>query len=132
MNVVRLLALSLILASSLCARAEVDAKRLGEETGRFVETRKEKKEGKATANQTAGTFLGIEEGDYAHWKMKTADGEEVSYFILKPDAAVEKVLENPAKFKGRKCRVSWKESVENIPEAGGKTKIQQILSVEWL
>ena len=92
----------------------------------------ESKVKKVAGKSTTGTFLGIEEGDYAHWKMKTADGEEVSYFILKPDASIEKVLANPSKFKGRKCRVLWKESVENLPEAGGKTKIQQIVSVEWL
>jgi hypothetical protein len=38
---------------------------------------------------TSGVFTGIEEGDYSHWKMKTDKGEEVTYFILKPDAAIE-------------------------------------------
>jgi hypothetical protein len=28
--------------------------------------------------------------------------------------------------------VTWKKSTENIPEAGGKMEIEQILSVEWL
>ena len=87
---------------------------------------------KAAAKLTDGVFLGIEEEDYAHWNMRTVDGEEVSYFILKPDASVEKVLENPKAFTGKKCRVTWKKSTENIPEAGGKTEIEQVLSVEWL
>jgi len=84
------------------------------------------------AKTTEGTFLGIEEGDYFHWQMRTAGGGEVSYFILKADASVDKVLEKPDAFKGKKCRVTWKESTETIPEAGGKMKVQQILSVEWL
>jgi len=87
---------------------------------------------KAAAKQTDGVFLGIEEGDYAHWNMRTVDGTEVSYFILKPDTSVDKVLENPKVFTGKKCRVTWKKSTENIPEAGGKMEIEQILSVEWL
>lgn len=87
---------------------------------------------KAAAKLTDGTFLGVEEGDYFHWKMRTVDGDEVSYFILKPDASVDKVIENPEAYTGKKCRVTWKKSTENIPEAGGKMEIEQILSVEWL
>lgn len=87
---------------------------------------------KAAAKLTDGVFLGIEEGDYAHWNMRTVDGDEVSYFILNPDTPVDKVLENPKAFIGKKCRVSWKKSTENIPEAGGKMEIEQVLSVEWL
>lgn len=86
----------------------------------------------AAAKVTEGTFTGIEEGDYFHWNMKTKSGEEVSYFMLRPDDSVEKVSENPEKFVGKKCRVTWKKSTENIPEAGGKMEIEQILSVEWL
>jgi hypothetical protein len=86
----------------------------------------------AAAKLTDGTFLGVEEGDYFHWKMRTADGVEVSYFILKPDTSVDKTLENPTAYVGKKCRVTWKKSTENIPEAGGKMEIEQILSVQWL
>ncbi len=79
-----------------------------------------------------GTFTGIEEGDYFHWNMKTKSGEDASFFIMRPDDSVEKVTENPDKYVGKKCRVTWKKSTENIPEAGGKMEIEQILSVEWL
>lgn len=81
---------------------------------------------------TTGTFLGIEEGDYAHWQMKTEAGKEVSYFILRPEASVEKVLENPKAYQGKKCRGHWKSSTEKIPEAGGEIKVEQILRVEWI
>lgn len=84
------------------------------------------------AQTTQGVFLGIEEGDYAHWRLRTKDGKEQSFFILKPDASVEKVLEKPESFTGRQCKVTWRESVANLPEAGGKTKVEQILAVEWL
>lgn len=77
-----------------------------------------------------GTFTGIEEGDYMHWKMRTKAGE-VTWFILKPDDSVEKVLKKPKAFIGRKCRITYKKSTETIPEAGGKMEVEQIISVEW-
>lgn len=86
----------------------------------------------AKAQVATGKFLRIDEGDYFHWVMQTSGGEELSLFILKPDASVEKVVEDPAKYVGRACRVTWKKSTETIPEAGGKMEIEQILSVEWV
>lgn len=93
-----------------------------------------KSSGKAQAagKVVEGTFTGIEQGDYFHWNMTTKSGEEASYFIMRPDDSVEKVTENPEKYIGKKCRVTWKKSTEKIPEAGGKMEIEQILSVEWL
>jgi hypothetical protein len=80
---------------------------------------------------TEGVFLGIEEGDYFHWKIRTADGER-SFFVLHPDATVEKVVQKPKEFIGRRCRVTWKKSKETVPESGGTMEVEQILSVEWL
>jgi hypothetical protein len=93
---------------------------------------KEKAEGKAAAEVMEGTFLGLEEGDYTHWLMRKADGQEVSLFVLRPQASVEKVLEAPAGFVGKRCRVTWKKSIETIPEAGGKMEVEQVLAVEWV
>jgi len=64
--------------------------------------------------------------------MKSEKGEELSYFILKGDATVDKVLGKPKAYVGRKCRVKLKISMENIPEAGGKMEVTQVLGVEWL
>lgn len=44
---------------------------------------------------------------------------------------MDKVIEAPESHVGKKCRITWKTSKENIPEAGGKIDIEQILSVEW-
>jgi hypothetical protein len=88
---------------------------------------------KAPALQTTlGVFLGIEQGDYAHWKLRKKNGKETTFFILRPDASVEKVLEKPEARVGQNCRVQWKKTTENIPEAGGKQVVRQIVSVEWL
>ena len=88
---------------------------------------------KAEKNQfTQGTFLGVEQGDYAHWKMRTRDGAELSYFILRPDSSVEKVLQKPTAYVGRECRVHWKTTTENLPEAGGRMPVDHVVRVEWL
>jgi len=99
----------------------------------FVAALKSKGTGKTAkdAQSVDGVFLGIEQGDYAHWNMRTADGREMSLFILRPGTSVSKVLDNPDAFAGRKCRVTWNISTENIPEAGGNLQVEQILDVEW-
>lgn len=111
-----------------------EGERLTSNAEAFLKALKNKGEGngKAKAAQVAeGVFTGIEQGDYFHWNMSTSSGEDLSFFILKADASVEKVLENPEAFAGKKCRAIWKKSMETIPEAGGKTEVSQILSVEW-
>ncbi len=109
--------------------------RLVSNTKNFVAALKKGKPAgkKAAAAQTIeGTFVGVEQGDYAHWNMRVKGGDEASFFILSPDASVEKVLEKPEAYAGKKCRITVKKSVENIPEAGGKTEVEQVLSVEWI
>ena len=79
----------------------------------------------------SGKFTGIEQGDYAHWNMVDSEGNDRSFFILRPDRSVEAVLDNPEKFTGKSCTIQWKSSKEEIPEAGGKIDVEQILSVAW-
>lgn len=86
----------------------------------------------AVAKVAVGTFTGIEEGDYFHWNMTSESGEQLSFFLLKTDAAIDKVVENPKAYIGRKCRVTWKKSKQNIPEAGGAMEIDSVVSVEWI
>ena len=86
-------------------------------------------ESRTRKGTTNGTFAGIEQGDYAHFLVKTAKGQE-SYFVLRPDKSVQSYLDNPNKLKGRKVRVSWEERNEAIPEAGGKQKIKVVTKVE--
>ena len=83
----------------------------------------------ATKGRTKGTFAGIEQGDYAHFLVKTPKGRE-SFFILRPDKSVQSYLDNPDKLKGRKVRVRWEERDENIPESGGKQRIKVVTRVD--
>ena len=84
----------------------------------------------AKKGQSDGTFAGIEQGDYAHFRLKSAKGKEESFFILRPDKSVDSYLKNEAKLKGRKVRVHWEERDEQIPEAGGKQRIKIATRVE--
>jgi len=83
------------------------------------------------AEMLEGTFTGIEQGDYAHWKMREKDGTERSFFILQTDEAIDRVLADPQEYEGRSCRVRWERRKEEIPEAGGPMEIDVLLSVEW-
>ena len=76
--------------------------------------------GSPKTGSTEGTFVGIEQGDYAHFLIKDKKGQDDSFIILRPDSSVQPFLDNPTKLKGRKVRVHWKEQM--IPEAGGRMK----------
>jgi hypothetical protein len=82
--------------------------------------------------RTEGTFVGIEHGDYAHLLVKTAAGKQESYFVLQVDKSVQPYVDKPGKMRGRKIRVLWREKMENLPEAGGPTKVQVVERIEPL
>lgn len=106
------------------------AERLASEVPRYIEALGA---GKPEENaQTAeGAFTGIEQGDYAHFKLRESNGEERSFFILQTDAAIDRILADPQEYEGRNCRVRWERRSENIPEAGGSMEIDVLLGVEW-
>ena len=79
---------------------------------------------------SVGTFAGIQQGDYSHLLLKTADGKEESFFVLKVGTSVRPYIANPRKLKGRKIRVHWREQMENIPEAGGPMLIKSVERIE--
>ncbi len=81
---------------------------------------------------TEGTFAGIEQGDYAHLLVKAKGGEQKSYFVLQVDKSVQPFVDNAKKMRGRKIRVYWREKMENLPEAGGPTKVQVVERIESL
>ena len=104
--------------------------RLASEVPRYAGALAGENNGGATQS-AQGTFTGIEEGDYAHFKLRGSNGEERSFFILQTDAAIERVLADPQEYEGRTCRVRWERRSENIPEAGGPMEIDVLLGVEW-
>lgn len=73
-----------------------------------------------------GTFQGIEQGDYAYFKVKNAK-EEKSLMVLNTDKTYEKIAANPKKFIGKKVKVYWVAAKQNIPEAGGMISIEKYI-----
>jgi len=106
------------------------AERLASEVPRYVEALAGGQED-GGKQSTEGTFIGVEQGDYAHFKLRESDGTERSFFILQTDAAIDRVLADPQEYEGRACRVRWERRAENIPEAGGPMEIDVLLGIEW-
>ena len=83
--------------------------------------------GAAKTGSTEGSFVGIEQGDYAHFLLKDKKGQSDSFIILSPDKSVEAYLNRPSKMKGRRVRVFWEE--KKIPEAGN-VPLKTVVKVE--
>ena len=82
-------------------------------------------------NVFEGVFEGIEEGDYAHWRVRDRKGREKSFFVLETTPAITKALDAPDRFHGRACKAIWVTRTENLPEAGGPMEIDVLLDVSW-
>lgn len=81
---------------------------------------------------TDGIFVGIEQGDYAHFQIKNNTGKEESYFLLHPDKSSEAYLDHPEKFKDRNVRRYCQEEMQKVAEAGETMRIGVVLRVEAL
>lgn len=79
--------------------------------------------------ETTGTFDGFEYGDYVHLLL-TVDGETRSFFVLRTDAALERLLDRPEAALGKPLRVIWQTSREHLPEAGGPVEVDIVLTVQ--
>lgn len=77
-----------------------------------------------------GTFLRLDQGDYAHFVIKDNAGKEQDFFVIKGDSTIDAIVAAPAKYKGRKVSVKWQVVMTDIPEAGGQTKIRKLVSIK--
>lgn len=84
--------------------------------------------GSANAEELTGVFTGLEEGDYTYLKLKVG-GEERSFMILDTDDSIEALIADPGAYEGKKISITWQTTEQDIPEAGGKTEVDQLLSV---
>lgn len=84
---------------------------------------------KAPPNSITGRFDGVEEGDYTHLLLNSG-GQVRSFFVLRTDETIERLLKHRNRYIGKTIRVYWKTSVEDIPEAGGKTRVDSVVSVQ--
>jgi hypothetical protein len=73
-------------------------------------------------------FLGIEIGDYYHINVEDADGNQHSFF-LSGDESFDPFIKDPEGHKGQWVDLRWHTLEKDIPEAGGKMKIDEAISI---
>lgn len=78
-----------------------------------------------------GIVKNVEVGDYYHILIQDSKGKEHSLF-LGNHKSFDPIVAKPAAYKGKKVRVHWRTVEKNIPEAGGKMKIEEATSIEVL
>jgi hypothetical protein len=76
-----------------------------------------------------GVIKDVEVGDYYHIVLKDNKGKERSFFVGN-HKSFAKLVDQPASYKGKKVRLHWHSVEKNIPEAGGKMKIDEATSME--
>lgn len=82
---------------------------------------------------TIGTFLTMEEGDYYYIHIKDENKKETSFTLWKSyEGAADLNVDNWEASKGKKIKVDWEETMEDIPEAGEKILVKKVLAVEIL
>ena len=129
-------------ATFACKKAEKDTSKENSKekstTEKPAETSKENssetpKTEKSSQNEQVfeGTFEGIEQGDYAYFKVKNGK-EEKSFMIFNTDKTYETISANPEKYIGKKVKVYWVATKEEVPEAGGKIDVEKYIKAEIL
>ncbi|MDX2301371.1 MAG: hypothetical protein NW226_01170 [Microscillaceae bacterium] len=81
---------------------------------------------------TIGTFVGIDQGDYFYFRVKPDQGEELSLMVLQGDETYRKIEAAPDTYIGKKIKVYWMATKENLPEAGGEVDVNKYLKAEIL
>ena len=85
------------------------------------------------AGTTIGTFLSLEEGDYYYIHIKDENKKETTFTLWRAyEGAADLNVDNWKSVKGKKIKVKWEETMEDIPEAGEKILIKKVLAVEIL
>lgn len=85
----------------------------------------------AQSNVLTGKFVDLQMGDYAHVEILDAAGESRNFW-LGSDPSLNKVVEHPEWYRGKKVKVTWHKVTRNIPEAGGNMEIEEITRLEVL
>ncbi len=82
-------------------------------------------------SKLTGVIQKVEVGDYYHLIIKDAKGKEHNLFVG-DHKSFDPLVAKPTAYKGKKVRVQWHSVEKDIPEAGGKMKIDEATSIEFL
>ncbi|MFK7773534.1 MAG: hypothetical protein AB8F94_15395 [Saprospiraceae bacterium] len=94
---------------------------------------KETKKPTSDLQETIGTFLLIEDGDYYQLHMKDENKKEVSFHFWQAYEGADQLnVGNWKSLKGEKIKVTWQNSKEKDPDSGKELTIKKILAIEIL
>lgn len=77
-----------------------------------------------------GTFMGLQQGDLFYFNIKDNSGKTWSLIVMKTDATYEKISANPAQYKGKKMKVTYKKTTKHIENNGGNMTFDEYLKAE--
>ena len=78
-----------------------------------------------------GTFVRFQMADYGHISVRDKSGKEHDFFVSNYKS-FDPIADKPAQYKGKRVRVHWHTVLKDIPEAGGKLKIDEATSIQIL
>lgn len=96
-------------------------------------TENETKKSTSDIQETIGTFLLIEDGDYYQLHMKDENKKETSFHFWQAYEGADQLnVGNWESVKGKKIKVTWQNSKEKDDESGKEIAIKKILAIEIL
>ncbi|MFK8007640.1 MAG: hypothetical protein AB8H03_14775 [Saprospiraceae bacterium] len=94
-------------------------------------TSNETKNPTSDIQETTGTFLSIEDGDYYQLHMKDENKKEMSFYFWEAYEGADQLnVGNWESLKGEKIKVTWQNSKEKNPDNGKELTIKKILAIE--
>ena len=81
---------------------------------------------------SSGTLSSIETKDFCKFIVTDNSGRRNTFYWLHHFKNSEKFMDQPAKYVGKKLKVSWQETEVYIPAAKGYFKIKEITTIELL
>lgn len=96
-------------------------------------TSAETKNSTSDIQETIGTFLLIEDGDYYQLHLKDENKKEMSFHFWQAYEGADQLnVGNWESVKGKKIKVTWKDSKEKDPDNGKELIIKKILAIDLI
>lgn len=96
-------------------------------------SKEEAKKSTSDIQETIGTFLLIEDGDYYQLHLKDENKKEMSFYFWEAYEGADQLnVGNWESVKGKKIKVTWQDSKEKNPDDGKELAIKKILAIDIL
>ena len=85
---------------------------------------------KAALETLTGTYVTTEIGDYVHAVIKGDDNTEYSFYLSEDFPEARSAEMGEGLWDGKAVKVQWRKVERDIPEAGGRIEIDELVSIE--